>query len=98
MYRTGVTVTTNNMSVFVWLEFCNNLPHLIIQNVQADGPVAVDVHMVNFRSERDLGWLEGIVGREVDVQEEHTLVVGAVLGAHNGCLPMELIILVGGTS
>ena len=71
---------------------------LVLENIQADGPVAVDVHVVDFRREGDLGGLEGVVGWEVYVQEEHTLVVGAVLWAHNGSLPVELIILVSGAS
>ena len=49
---------------------------LVLQDVQADGAIAVDVHVINFRCEGNLGRLEWIVGREVDVQEEHALVVG----------------------
>lgn len=48
---------------------------LVLEDVEADGPVAVDVHVINFRGEGDLGWLERVVGREVNVQEEHALVV-----------------------
>ena len=69
---------------------------LVLKDVQADRAVAVDVHMVDLRSEGDLGRLEGVVGREVDVQEEDALVVGRVLGAHDGSLPVELVCLVGG--
>ena len=71
---------------------------LVFQDVKADGAIAVDVHMVNFRGEGDLGRLERIVGREVDVQEEDTLVIGRVLRAHDRRLPVELVSLVGGTS
>ena len=69
---------------------------LVLEDVQADRTVAVDVHMVDLRGESDLGRLEGVVGREVDVQEEDALVVGRVLGAHDGSLPVELVCLVGG--
>ena len=51
--------------------------------------------MVDFRSEGDLGRLEGVVGREVDVEEEHAASVGRVLWAHDRCLPVELVRLVG---
>ena len=71
---------------------------LVLQDVQADWTVAVDVHVINFRCEGNLGRLEWIVGREVDVQEEHALVVGWVFWAHNGGLPMELVRLVGRSS
>ena len=54
--------------------------------------------MINFRGERDLGRLEWVVGREVDVQEEDALVIGRVLRTHDRGLPVELISLVGGAS
>ena len=52
--------------------------------------------MINFRRERDLGRLEGVVGWEVDVQEEHALMVRGVLGAHDRSLPMKLVHFVSG--
>ena len=54
--------------------------------------------MINFRGEGDLGRLEWVVGREVDVQEEDALVIGRVLRTHDRGLPVELISLVGGAS
>ena len=52
--------------------------------------------MVDFRGESNLGRLEWVIGREVDVEEEYALVVGGVLGSHDSGLPMELVLLVGG--
>ena len=52
--------------------------------------------MVDFGCERDPGGLEGVVGREVDVEEEDASMVRGVLRAHDGCLPVELVGLVGG--
>ena len=69
---------------------------LVLQDVEADGAVGVDVRMVNFRRERDLGRLERIVGREVDVEEEDAARVGRVVRAHDRSLPVELVSLVGG--
>ena len=69
---------------------------LVFEDVEADRSIAVDVHVINFRRERNLRRLEGIVGREVDVQEEHTLMVRGVLGAHDRRLPVELVRFVGG--
>jgi hypothetical protein len=71
---------------------------LVLEDVEADGAVAVDVHVVHLGGEGDLGWLERVVGWEMDVQEEHALVIGGVLRAHDGSLPVELIVLVGGAS
>ena len=69
---------------------------LVFEDVEADRSIAVDVHVINFRRERNLRRLEGIVGREVDVQEEHTLMVRGVLGAHDRRLPVELVRFVSG--
>jgi hypothetical protein len=43
---------------------------LVSQNVQADATVGVDVGVVDAGREVDLRWLEGVVGREVDREEE----------------------------
>lgn len=71
---------------------------LVLQDVQANRAITVDVHVVHFRRECNLGRLERVIGREMDIQEEHSLVVRRVLWAHDSCLPMELIIRVGGAS
>ena len=54
--------------------------------------------MVNLGCEGHLGGLEGVVGREMDVQEEDTTLVGRVLRSHDRGLPVELVSLVGGAS
>jgi len=69
---------------------------LVFQDVEADRSIAVDVHVINFRRERDLGRLEGVVGWVVDVQEEHASMVRGVLGAHDRSLPVELVRFVSG--
>ena len=71
---------------------------LVFEDVEADRSIAVDVHVINFRRERDLGRLEGVVGWEVDVKEEHALMVRGILGAHDRSLPMELVRFVCGAS
>ena len=42
--------------------------------------------MVDPGGEGHLGGLEGVVGGEVDGEEENPSLVGAVGGAHDGCL------------
>ena len=54
--------------------------------------------MVDPRGEVDLGWLEWVISREMDVQEEDTAGVWGVIWSHNGCLPVILILLVNWTS
>ena len=71
---------------------------LVFQNVEADAPVRMDVAMVNSCRECHFGWLEGIVGGEVDVEEEDPTSVRRVIGAHDRCLPSELVFLVEGAS
>ena len=67
---------------------------LILQDVQANAAVRVDVGMVDPGGEVALGRLEGVVGREVDVQEEHTSSIGRIIRSHDGGLPVVLILLV----
>ena len=45
---------------------------LLFQDIETDGAVRVDVWMIDPGREVDLGWLEWVVRREMDVQEEHT--------------------------
>ena len=47
--------------------------------------------MVYFSDELELWWFEGVIRREVDVQEEHAASKGRVIWSHDGGLPMELI-------
>ena len=48
---------------------------LVLQDVEADASVRVDVTVINSGCERHLRWLEGVVGREVNVQEENCDVI-----------------------
>ena len=50
------------------------------QYVQTNGSVGVDVRMIDSRGECKFGRLEGVVCGEVDVQEEHTALVGGLGG------------------
>jgi hypothetical protein len=63
---------------------------LVAQDVEADAAVAVDVGVVDAGGEVDLGRLEGVVGGEVDGEEEDAAAVGRVARAHDGGLPVEL--------
>ena len=45
---------------------------LIFENIQTDASVRVDVTVIDTGSEMDLGGLERIVGREVDIQKENS--------------------------
>lgn len=49
---------------------------LITENVETDAAVGVDVGVVDAGGEVDLGRLEGVVGREVDGEEEYASRVG----------------------
>lgn len=65
---------------------------LISQDVEADGSVAVDVWVVDFCGESDLGRLEWVVCREVDVKEEDTSGKGRISWSHDCCLPLEHVV------
>jgi len=62
------------------------------QNVQTDRAIRVDVWVVDSSGEGHLWWLERVVGREVDGQEEHPSLVWAVWWSHYGGLPVEQIL------
>lgn len=51
---------------------------MVSQNVEADAAVAVDIRVVDAGGKVDLRGLEGVVGREVDRQEEHAASVRRV--------------------
>ena len=68
---------------------------MVLEDVKADGPVGVDVGVVDLGDEVALGRPEGVVGGEVDVEEEDTSRIGAIIGADDCGLPVELVILVG---
>jgi len=54
--------------------------------------------MIDLRHEAALRWPEWVVSWEVDVQEEHSSGIGAIIRSNNGGLPVELILIVDGTS
>lgn len=62
------------------------------KDVEADGPIGVDVGMVDPRCEGYLWRLEGVVSRKVNCEEEHSPLVRAVWGAHDCGLPVEQIL------
>ena len=53
------------------------------QDVQADGAVGVNVGVINSSSEGHFGRLEGVVGWEVNGQEEYPALVGTVGRSHD---------------
>ena len=54
------------------LGHCESRRPLGPENVEADGPVTVDVGVVDTRRECKFGRLERVVCRKVDIQEEDT--------------------------
>ena len=59
---------------------------LFFQNIEANTALAVDIRVVHLGLELDLGWLEGVIGGEVNGDKENTAAVWRVPGAHNSCL------------
>lgn len=58
------------MCVLLTLGDCESRTPLVSQNVKADRAVAVDVRVVDTGREVDLRRLEGVVGGEVNCEEE----------------------------
>lgn len=65
---------------------------LVLENVQADPSIGVDVTVIDARGEVHLGWLKGVVCREVNVEEKDPSGIRRIVRAHNGGLPMEHIV------
>ena len=66
---------------------------LILEDIKTNGPISVDVGVVNLGDEVAFWGAEGVVRWEVDVQEEHTSSIGTIIRADDSCLPMELVVL-----
>ena len=79
------------------LRDCQSWWPLVLEDIKADGTIRIDVRMIDSCSECALGWFERVVCGEVNVEEEHTASVGAVIGAEDGGLPVILIFFVNGT-
>ena len=71
---------------------------LLFENVEADATVRVDVRVVDPRREVQLWRLERVVTGENNVEEVDATGVRAVFRTHDSCLPLELILLIDGTS
>ena len=66
---------------------------MILEDIKTNGPISVDVGVVNLGDEVAFWGAEGVVRWEVDVQEEHTSSIGTIIRADDSCLPMELVVL-----
>jgi len=65
---------------------------LVPEDIETDGPVRVDVGVVDARGEVDLWRLERVIRREIDCEEEHASLVRRVTGSHDGSLPVEHVV------
>lgn len=70
---------------------------MIPEDIETDAAVAVDIGVVDLGGERDLGGLEGVVGREGNGEEKDTARVGRVTRPHDRRLPLEHVVA-GGSS
>lgn len=71
---------------------------ILFQDVLTDRSIGVDVWMIDSGSKIDLGWLEGIVRWEMNVQEEYTTGIWGIFWSHDRCLPVILILLINWSS
>lgn len=67
---------------------------MILQDIKADGSIRIDIWVIDSSGEVDLSWLEWVVGWEMDVQEINTTGIGGIIWAHDGSLPVILVLLV----
>jgi len=63
---------------------------LVSEDVETDTAIAVDVWVIDASGEVDLWWLEWVVCREMDGEEEDSARVWRVTRTHDCGLPVEL--------
>jgi len=66
---------------------------IILQYIQADRSGTIDITMVDTSTKCHAGWLEWIILREADVEEEDTTGIGRTLRTHDGCEPFIYIVI-----
>ena len=86
--------TLLNLCISPTFRDCQSRAPLVTQDVETDAAVGVDVGVIDSSREVDLGWLEGVIGGEGDVQEEHTPRVWRVRRSHNRRVPFKQIFLI----
>ena len=67
----------------------------VLHNFLANLPVCADVGVVDLGGEIDFSRSEGIVIWKMDVQQEHSSGIGAIIGTHDNPLPIVNIVLMG---
>ena len=92
---TGVTVRQQRTNGEQDLGDGQGRAPLVLQDVQADHALAVHIAMVDPCPELDLGWLEGVICREVDVEEEHAALVHRARGPKDGGYPLIEVVPLG---
>ena len=72
-------------------------PGGLLEDVEADTTILVDVGVVDLGDELDAGRGEGVLGGELDLQEEEATGVGRAFGSEDGGAPVEEVLFVFGT-
>lgn len=88
----GIGIGEEGANTEQHLRYSKGWAPLVLENIEANSPIGVDVTMINARGEMHLGGFEGVVCREVNVEEENSSCIRGFVGAHNGRLPMKHII------
>ena len=73
---------TQNVHIIVSLTLigtCCGLPILCLNDWQTDLTLFIDVRVINFRLERNLGWLERIFSGKVYFYAESSSIVGRII-------------------
>lgn len=65
---------------------------LILENIKTDASVGIDVAVVDPGGKVNLGRLEGVIGRKVNIEKKDAARIGGIVRSHNRCLPVEHVI------
>lgn len=94
----GIRVGQQRTDGQEYLRYGQRRTPVVLEDVQADHPLAVDVAVVDAGAEGHLRGLEGVLGREVDVQEEDPSLVGRAWGAQDGRHPLVEVVAFGASA
>lgn len=71
---------------------CERGAPIVLEDIKADSSLVIHITVIDFSLELQLWWLERVVLRELDLQEEHSALVRRVGRTHDGGLPLKHVI------
>jgi len=88
----GIRIRKKGTNAQQYLRDGQSRTPLILENIKTNTAIRIDVTVVDTCGKVHLGRLEGIVGREMDIEKEYAACIWGVIWSHDGRLPVEHVI------